>query len=138
MPTLLGSKQVLLTFHLLTATSALDQASEAQVQRAINKLLPGRTAVIVAHRLGTVKSAHNILVMQEGRIVESGTYQELEVSGTFFRKLIQAQESLQPSKVLNVPDSEQTMLPLEIPLRILAGSNGEADRQPAMARVTII
>lgn len=59
------------------ATSALDNVSEYHVQKAIEKLIRGRTTLIVAHRLSTIRNADRIVVMDGGRIVESGTYTEL-------------------------------------------------------------
>ncbi len=59
------------------ATSALDSASEQLVQRALDELMKGRTSLIIAHRLSTIYGADKILVMQSGRIVESGTHKEL-------------------------------------------------------------
>jgi len=59
------------------ATSALDNESEEKVQQAINELLTGRTVFVIAHRLSTVQFADRILVMQHGKIVESGTHQSL-------------------------------------------------------------
>jgi ATP-binding cassette, subfamily B, bacterial MsbA len=59
------------------ATSALDSESEALVQEALDRLMRGRTAVIIAHRLSTVSIAHRIVVVDEGRIVEQGSHAEL-------------------------------------------------------------
>ncbi len=59
------------------ATSALDSASEQLVQKALDELMRDRTSLIIAHRLSTIYSADKILVMQSGRIVESGTHKEL-------------------------------------------------------------
>lgn len=59
------------------ATSAVDSLTEARLQQALAKLLEGRTSFVVAHRLSTIKSAHNIVVMHAGRIVEQGTHQAL-------------------------------------------------------------
>ncbi|HEY9645212.1 MAG TPA: ABC transporter ATP-binding protein [Chroococcidiopsis sp.] len=59
------------------ATSALDSESEALVQEALERLMQGRTVFIIAHRLATVRRADRILVLEEGRVVESGTHAEL-------------------------------------------------------------
>jgi subfamily B ATP-binding cassette protein MsbA len=59
------------------ATSALDTESERHIQAALERLLANRTTFMIAHRLSTIEKADKILVMQEGRIVEQGTHQEL-------------------------------------------------------------
>jgi ATP-binding cassette subfamily B protein/subfamily B ATP-binding cassette protein MsbA len=67
------------------ATSALDSASEAEVQKGIQTLMQGRTAFVVAHRLSTISSAHRILVLNKGEIVEQGTHQELLAKGGMYK-----------------------------------------------------
>ncbi|TXS48262.1 ABC transporter ATP-binding protein [Streptomyces sp. t39] len=69
------------------ATSALDSRSEALIQQALTRLVAGRTVFIVAHRLSTVRSADRIVVMDRGRIVESGTHTELLEKGGAYAEL---------------------------------------------------
>jgi ATP-binding cassette, subfamily B, bacterial MsbA len=69
------------------ATSSLDSESEAQVQDALYRLMRNRTTFVIAHRLSTVQSADRILVMEEGRIVESGTHGELINRGGLYSHL---------------------------------------------------
>lgn len=59
------------------ATSSVDTATEQAIQRALDRLLVGRTSLVIAHRLSTVLRADLILVLEEGRIVESGSHDEL-------------------------------------------------------------
>jgi len=73
------------------ATSSLDSASEAMVQEALERLMEGRTCFVIAHRLSTVMKADRILVMQDGRIVDSGTHAELLQRDGLYRHLYQAQ-----------------------------------------------
>lgn len=75
------------------ATSALDNESEKLVQEAMEKLLVNRTVFIIAHRLSTVVHSNLILVMEDGRIVERGTHQELLDNGKTYRRLYEMQFS---------------------------------------------
>ncbi|MBS1153374.1 MAG: transporter permease, partial [Myxococcaceae bacterium] len=59
------------------ATSSLDPQSEAQVLRALDQALEGRTALVIAHRLSTIARAHRIFVLEAGRVIEQGTHGEL-------------------------------------------------------------
>ena len=59
------------------ATSALDSVTEAKIQRAFDELARGRTTLIIAHRLSTVRNASRILVIRDGLITEQGTHEEL-------------------------------------------------------------
>ncbi|MBD3162581.1 MAG: ATP-binding cassette domain-containing protein, partial [Candidatus Eisenbacteria bacterium] len=73
------------------ATSALDSESEALVQEALERLVRDRTTFVIAHRLSTVLNADRIVVLEAGRIVESGTHQELITRGGTYRRLYEMQ-----------------------------------------------
>jgi len=73
------------------ATSALDPVTEVRVSLALDEVMKGRTTFVIAHRLATVRDATRILVFQNGRIVETGTFSELQRRGGFFTELVAAQ-----------------------------------------------
>jgi ATP-binding cassette subfamily B protein len=73
------------------ATAHLDSESEAAVQRALGAALTGRTALVIAHRLSTVRDADQILVLDKGRIVERGTHDELVADGGLYAELYRTQ-----------------------------------------------
>ena len=73
------------------ATSALDTVTERLVQDALDKLMKSRTIFAIAHRLSTIRNADLILVMQDGRIIERGTHDELYAAGGIYRKLCDMQ-----------------------------------------------
>ncbi|EDW61888.1 ATP-dependent translocase ABCB1 [Drosophila virilis] len=99
------------------ATSALDTASEAKVQAALEKVSQGRTTVIVAHRLSTVRRADRIVVLNNGQVVETGTHQELMMIKGHYFNLVTTQmgdddgSALSPSgniyKNLDIKDEDE-------------------------------
>jgi subfamily B ATP-binding cassette protein MsbA len=75
------------------ATSALDTESERRVQAALARLVQGRTTLVIAHRLSTVERADRIVVMRDGRVVETGTHAELLAAGGYYASLYKMQFS---------------------------------------------
>jgi len=73
------------------ATSALDAATEQKLQRALDEVMKGRTTFVIAHRLATIRNADRILVFDQGRVIETGTFDELVAKGGRFAELARAQ-----------------------------------------------
>jgi ATP-binding cassette subfamily B protein len=73
------------------ATSALDAVTEARIQEALTRLMKGRTTFVIAHRLSTIRHADKVLVMDQGRIVEHGSYAELMARNGTFTRLVNTQ-----------------------------------------------
>ena len=83
------------------ATSSLDSESEQMIQEGLNKLRKGRTTFVIAHRLSTIRSADNILVVEEGKIVESGTHEELLVLDGRYKQLYDKQYKIEKNLFIN-------------------------------------
>ncbi len=93
------------------ATSSLDSESEALIQDGLRSLRRGRTTFVIAHRLSTIQSADQILVLDDGEIVERGTHRELLHAGGLYRRLYERQQGLMRDLFINpgedpVPETE--------------------------------
>jgi ABC-type multidrug transport system fused ATPase/permease subunit len=73
------------------ATSALDAESEHLVRTALEELMRGRTTLVIAHRLSTVRDADRVVVIDHGQVVDSGTHAELMERGGLYRRLVERQ-----------------------------------------------
>jgi ABC-type multidrug transport system fused ATPase/permease subunit len=93
-------------------TSALDYESERLIQQALDELIQGRTVITIAHRLSTIRNADRIIVMHEGRIVESGSFTQLwELQGHFHRMLTAQEITLTAENPEAVPAAEEEAAP---------------------------
>jgi ATP-binding cassette subfamily B protein len=99
------------------ATAHLDSESEAAVQRALTVALEGRTALVIAHRLSTVRDADQILVLDDGRIVERGKHSELVAAGGLYAELYRTQFAVGDSPALPYAEpTEQVVVPVPHPI----------------------
>jgi ABC-type multidrug transport system fused ATPase/permease subunit len=94
------------------ATSSLDSESEALIRDGLRRLREGRTTLVIAHRLSTIQSADQILVLDEGRVVERGTHAELLAKGGLYRRLYEKQRLITEDVFVNpgedpVPDADR-------------------------------
>ncbi len=89
------------------ATSALDNETEFKIKRALDAVRKGRTTFLIAHRLSTVANADKILVLDKGRIVEAGKYQELAAGTGIFSRLVAAGSLEMPTSVLKMAEAAE-------------------------------
>jgi ATP-binding cassette subfamily B protein/subfamily B ATP-binding cassette protein MsbA len=73
------------------ATSSVDTETEAEIQAALTELMKGRTSIVIAHRLSTIKNADEIVVIDEGRIIEKGRHEDLVAGHGLYRRLYERQ-----------------------------------------------
>ena len=105
------------------ATSSLDSESEAMIQDGLRALRRGRTTFVIAHRLSTIQSADQILVLEEGRIVERGTHDELLGAGGRYRQLYDKQYRFERDRFIN-PGEDFTPEPPKAPTPAPVGNRG--------------
>ena len=91
------------------ATSSLDSESEALIQDGLNRLMKGRTSFVIAHRLSTVRSADQILVLEEGAIVERGDHSELIALGGRYRALYEKQYGVAVNRFVNAGEEVEDL-----------------------------
>jgi subfamily B ATP-binding cassette protein MsbA len=106
------------------ATSSLDSENEAAIQEGFKRLKQGRTSFVIAHRLSTIRNADQILVMEDGEIVERGTHDELLARAGRYRELYEKQYDLEMDQFIN-PGEDFTPEPEKVaPPAAAAGSSG--------------
>ncbi len=106
------------------ATSSLDTESEEMIQQGLGALMRGRTTFVIAHRLSTIRSADQILVLEEGRIVESGSHEELLARHGRYYDLYMRQAGLELNRFVNPGEKEPE--PEEKPAKTLPGASADA------------
>jgi ABC-type multidrug transport system fused ATPase/permease subunit len=87
------------------ATASVDTATEALIQQALERLMRNRTCFVIAHRLSTVRRAHQILVLREGEIVERGAHDKLLKAGGAYARLWQFQSATLVDDALGQPET---------------------------------
>ena len=91
------------------ATSSLDSESEALIQDGLNRLMKGRTTFVIAHRLSTIRNADQIVVLEEGRVIERGTHAELMALGGRYRALYEKQYGIAVNRFINEGEELQDL-----------------------------
>jgi len=104
------------------ATSSLDSESEAQIQDGLRALRAGRTTFVIAHRLSTIVSADQILVLEDGAIVERGNHRELLAAGGRYRQLYDRQYKVETDRFIN-PGEDFTPEPEKEPVKVGVSQN---------------
>jgi ABC-type multidrug transport system fused ATPase/permease subunit len=109
------------------ATSSLDSESESQIQEGMSYLMRGRTSFVIAHRLSTIRKADQILVMEQGRIVERGTHESLYAAGGRYFELYTKQYGVESNLFLapGEGDAEPAELPVTAPADGAARTDGD-------------
>ena len=97
------------------ATSSLDTKSERRIQKALDRLMADRTTLVIAHRLSTVENADRIIVLDDGRIVESGTHAELLAMNGHYASLYRMQFSDESQESLMMRRSRLTGVRWPVP-----------------------
>merc|ERR1712151_807093 len=116
------------------ATSALDTESEAIVQAALDKASEGRTTIIVAHRLTTVKNADTIVALKEGKVVEKGTHDELFSQRGVYFALVMLQQLAEVDGEEGEEEGDEEKKK-ETLMRTFSSMSGEADAEGAVEKV---
>lgn len=96
------------------ATSAVDVQTEREIQRALDNVVAGRTTIAIAHRLSTLAKADLLLVLKDGKVVETGTHAELMARGGEYAKLQSTQQQSQPAALPEPPEEEDDLTPLAL------------------------
>jgi ATP-binding cassette, subfamily B, bacterial len=105
------------------ATSAVDVQTEREIQRALDNVVAGRTTIAIAHRLSTLTKADRLLVLKDGKVVESGTHAELLALGGEFARLQRAQQRSQATPAFDGAEPELEPEPVSAPLALPAAEH---------------
>ncbi len=93
------------------ATSSVDTRTEREIQKALDRLLTGRTSFVIAHRLSTIRNANQVLVLDDGQIIERGTHQELLAAEGFYYDLYMSQFRRSIESDQEIPEDEAFLVP---------------------------